>query len=212
MTSPLNHDTTVAYFQNNDNFGREIHFFQQEMAPLSTGQLAPNGNGNVFRAFRKAGLADLFAARGIDRVTISYVDNPLSHPLDPNLMQGEVAIQCIEREEGDHSMGVLVEREGKMEVVEYTEFDRSQKYKYAYSGQLGFDFAFFCQMGERELPLHWVEKAMDGTTVRKGEQFIFDCLPYAKKIHPVCVERATHYAPIKGPDSVEKARKSLVKR
>ncbi|MBX7066463.1 MAG: UTP--glucose-1-phosphate uridylyltransferase [Parachlamydiales bacterium] len=207
MTSPLNHDETVAYFK---KFDLEVFFFQQEMSPLKpTGELAPNGNGNVFRAFKKAGLDDLFAKRGINCVTINYVDNPLNRPLDPKLFENleEVAIQCIEREESDRSMGVLVEREGKIEVVEYTELDPAQTYKYAYSGQLAFDFSFFCKMGEKELPIHWVQKG----EVWKGEQFIFDCLKYAEKVRPVCVDRKTHYAPIKGPESVAKALKSLVK-
>lgn len=207
MTSPLNHDETVAYFKKNVDL--EVYFFQQEMMPMKpTGELAPNGNGNVFRAFKKAGLAELFAKRGIDCVTINYIDNPLNHPFEMTENLEEVAVQCILREESDRSMGVLVEREGKIEVLEYMELDPTQEYKYAYSGQLAFDFSFFCKMGEIDLPIHWVQKG----NVWKGEQFIFDCLKYAKKVLPVCVDRNTHYAPIKGPESVAKALKILVKK
>ncbi len=135
MTSPLNCRETVAYFERNAFFGREIHFFQQEMHPLldeekrPINQLAPNGNGSVFRSFVKAGLADLFAKRGIDLVSVSYVDNPLSLPFDPALIgyarerKADVVVQCIERSGLYPSMGALVEREGKLEVVEYTERD-----------------------------------------------------------------------------------------
>jgi hypothetical protein len=34
MTSPLNHDETVTYFQTNDNFHIQVHFFQQGMLPV----------------------------------------------------------------------------------------------------------------------------------------------------------------------------------
>ncbi|MBU6446996.1 MAG: UTP--glucose-1-phosphate uridylyltransferase, partial [Verrucomicrobia bacterium] len=220
MTSPLNHEATVAYFQKHHFFNLDIHFFQQEMAQTldehkqPTGPLAPNGNGSVFRSFVKAGLADKFAKRGIDCVTIHYIDNLLGRPLDPKLLEGleEVTIQCIQREKEDRSMGVLVEREGRFEIVEYTELDPTQEYPYAYSGGLGFDFAFFCKMGDVDLPLHWVQKSVNGQQVWVGEQFIFDCLKYAKKVRPVCVDRKTHYAPIKGRESVAKALNMLVKQ
>ncbi len=220
MTSPLNHEETLAYFQQNRNFDLDIHFFQQEMLPLldeekkPTGQLGPNGNGSVFSSFLKSGLAELFAKRRVECVTVSYVDNLLSQPLDPRLIEDleEIAVQCIPREEADKNMGVLVEREGKLEIVEYTELDASRKYKYAYSGQIAFDFSFFCKMGTLELPLHWVQKKMDGKTVWKGERFIFDCFQYAKKVSTILVDRKTHYAPIKSPESVEQFLNLVEKR
>lgn len=218
MTSPLNTQETVDYFKKNDFFGLEVHFFEQEMGEMldeekrPTGKFGPNGNGSVFRSFKKANLAELFQKRGVNCVTISYIDNPLSHPLDPGLIEnlGEVAVQCILREDSDHSMGVLVGKEGKMQVIEYTELDPEQKYKYAYSGQLAFDFSFFCKMGEKELPTHWIQKVVDGKKVWKGEQFIFDVFPFAEVSRLFCVDRKTHYAPIKGPESADHALKVLV--
>lgn len=217
MTSPLNHEETVAYFKKWDFFGLDVHFFLQEMGPLlnenkqHTGKLGPNGNGSVFDSFVKSGLAKHFAKRGTDAVTISYIDNPLSHPLDPtliaNLEQADIAVQCVERLPHDTSMGAVIENEGKTEVIEYTHLDPSKEYKYAYSGQLAFDFSFFCKMGEGEigLPVHWIQKKIGEQTVWKGEQFIFDVFKHAKRVSSFCVPRETHYAPIKGPESIEKA-------
>lgn len=215
MTSPLNHEATVSYFQKNSFFGLNVHFFQQEMMPLldeekkPIDQLAPNGNGNLFKAFIKAGLDKKFA--DVECVTISYVDNPLTNPLDKNLITplADITVQCVEREKGDHSMGVIVENEGKFEVVEYTELDPEKEYRYAYSGQLAMNFSFFCKMGQKDLPIHWVQKEVDGRVLWKGEEFIFDVFKYAKQIFPLCVDRKTHYAPIKGKESVEKALEVL---
>lgn len=208
MTSPLNHAETVAYFHKNHFFGLDIHFFQQEMIPIfdeqkqPTTEMGPSGNGSVFRSFVRAGLDKTFA--DTERVTINYVDNPLNRPLDEKLIQGkeDVVVQCIERTQEDLSMGVLVELEGKWQVVEYTELDPNQNYKYAYSGQIAFDFSFFCQMSNVELPIHWIYKKMAGKMVWKKETFLFDVFQYAKDIRLLCVEKQTHFAPIKGPKCV----------
>jgi UDP-N-acetylglucosamine/UDP-N-acetylgalactosamine diphosphorylase len=221
MTSPLNHEETVSYFKENGYFGLDVHFFQQEMGPVLDEEKrpidlkSPNGNGSVFRAFVNAGLADLFAKRGIDLVTVNYIDNPLSHPFDPALLmsqrlqQADVVVQCIERAPTDRSMGVLVENGEKIQIVEYTDLDPKKEYKYAYSGQLTFSLSFFMEMAKVELPVHWVRKTMDGLQVWKGEEFIFDVFPHAKKIRSLCVRRETHYAPIKGPESIERVQNLL---
>ncbi len=218
MTSPLNHEETVDYFQKNDFFGLKIHFFQQAMEPLldeaknPIGQMGPNGNGSVFASFVHAGLPYVF--QEFERVVISYIDNPLSNPLDLELTENDadVAVQCIERRKEDDSMGALIEREGTFEIVEYTDLDPAKEYPYAYSGQMAFDFSFFCRMGMIDLPIHWVKKKVDGKVVWKGEKFIFDVLKYAKKVQPVCVDRKTHYASIKGPESVIEAVKVLERK
>jgi UDP-N-acetylglucosamine pyrophosphorylase len=108
-------------------------------------------------------------------------------------------------------MGALIEKNGKARVLEYIDLDPSQEYKYAYSGQLAFDFSFFCKMGKMELPIHWVRKEMDGQTVWKGETFIFDVFSYARKVHPFYVNRKTHYAPIKGPQHIPAVQSALRK-
>lgn len=218
MTSPINHEETVAYFQKRGNFGLEVHFFQQEMVPLLDKEKrpmeikAPNGNGNVFRSFVSAGLGELFAKKGIDLLSVVYIENPLAEPFDPAMLsfkrieKADVIVQCIERKPTDSFMGVVVEKNGKIEIVEYTELDPSQEYKYAYSGALVFDLPFFCKMGEKELPLHWVRKKIpigpNAVEVWKGEQYIFDVLPFAKRalLYPSVREKV--YAPLKEAENI----------
>lgn len=221
MTSPLNHEETVAYFTKNHFFGLDISFFPQEMAPFLDEEKrplemkGPNGNGSVFRSFAKAGLGEVFAKKRVDLVTVSYIENPLAKPFDPAMIwyarkeQADATVQCIERVKTDQSMGVLVKKGGKMEVVEYTELDPAQEYKYAYSGQIAFTLPFFCRMAEIELPLHWVRKKVQDRWVWKGEQFIFDALAFASRVRAFEVPRATHYAPLKSLECVEEVQRQL---
>lgn len=220
MTSPLNHEETVAYFEKNHYFGLDVSFFQQEMEPLLDEKqarlelMAPNGNGSVFRSFVKGGWIERFRKKGIDVVTVTNVDNPLSDPFDKDLVaclrlkKADVVAQCIEKNPSEAKMGAILEKEGTIEVVEYTELNPDQKYRYAYSGQLAFSFPFFCRMAEVDLPLHWVKKIVGGKSVWKGEKFIFDVFPYGK-VHSFCVSEETHYAPLKGVDSMERVEQLL---
>jgi ADP-heptose:LPS heptosyltransferase len=219
MTSPLNHHETVAFFKKNHFFGREVHFFQQELQPLLDQEKrplptkGPDGNGSVFRSFVRSGLADLFAKKGIDLLTVTNIDNPLADPLDADLIsrvrakKADVAVQCIERTPLYPSMGVFVEKEKK--IVEYTDLDPSQEHKWAYSGQMAFDLCFFRKMAEVPLPLHWVRKKVENQWIWKGEQFIFDVLPFASRVEAVVAPCEKRYAPVKNADSVALIEKLL---
>lgn len=222
MTSPLNHEETVAFFQKNDHFGLDVHFFTQEMAPFLDDerrvlpQQGPNGNGSVFRSFEKAGLADLFAKKGVELLSVFHVENPLADPYDSALLQtarqekAEVTIRCIERTGEHRSMGALVEKGDKIEIVEYTELDSSREYKYAYSGQLVFDLKFFRKMADAALPLHWVRKQVGEQWVWKGEQFIFDVLPFASRVRAVCAPSESSYAPLKSKEHISQIEKRML--
>lgn len=221
MTSTLNHEETVAYFEKNDFFGLDVHFFQQEMEPFLDDEKrplamrGPKGNGNVFRSFVQAGLADVFEKRGIDLVTVSYIENPLAKPIDPGLIyqarkeEADATVQCIERLKSDEKMGALVEKGDKIEIIEYTELNPDQEYKYAYSGQIAFALPFFRKMAQKELPLHWVRKKMEDRWIWKGEQFIFDAFPFASRVRAFEVPRETHYAPVKDLESLKKVQERL---
>jgi ADP-heptose:LPS heptosyltransferase len=219
QVSTFNREETVAYFSKNQFFGLDIEFFEQEMVPYLDEEkkpleiLAPNGNGNVFRSLCKAALHEKFSRKGIEFISICYIDNPLAKPLDPVMLEmagtSDVVVQCVRRESTDLKMGALVEKEGKVEIVEYTELDSRRQYSHAYSGQMMFSLPFFVEMGKVDLPLHWVQKRVDGRLLWKGEQFIFDVLPFAKEAKVLQVPRKSHYAPIKDRDSVEKVIKQL---
>jgi ADP-heptose:LPS heptosyltransferase len=221
MTSPLNHEETLNYFGENRCFGLDVHFFQQEMAPFLDDEKkpiewkGPNGNGSVFRSFINAGLGEVFQKKGVDLVTVSYIENLFARPFDPLLIHrareagADATVQCIEWRETDRSMGVVLERGDRVEIAEYVALVPDQKYRYAYSGQIAFTLPFFCNMLEAQLPIHWVRKKVDNRWVWKGEKFVFDAFAFAKSVAIFEVPRETHYAPIKGPECIEPLKKRL---
>lgn len=217
MTSPLNHDETVAYFEKENYFGLEVYFFQQEMEPLLDGEKkitplnGPNGNGSVFRSFANRGLRQIFEKKGIEWLIVSNIENPLTDPADLSLValgqkeEADAVVQCIERAPSDRSMGVLVEKGEKIEIVEYTELDPKKEYRYAYTGQIAFAFPFFSRMADIDLPIHWVQKQ----SYWKGEKFIFDALPFASRVRALEVDREKRFAPLKGGDCIEAVERVL---
>ncbi len=212
MTSPLNHAETVSFFEKNSSFGREVYFFQQEMEAFldekkkPTTVLAPSGNGSVFRSFVRSGLFSLFQEKGVDLISVVPVENPLADPADQKLIgyarekRADVTIKCIEKQE---SMGVLVEREGKIEIEEYINLDPSLDYFLANTGMLAISMPFIEKAAQAELPFHLVKKQMPGTKKWgwKKEQFIFDVLPFGK-VAALCYQKDSCYAPIKNKESV----------
>jgi UDP-N-acetylglucosamine pyrophosphorylase len=238
MTSPSNHAETVRYFEESGFFGRNISFFQQSTLPLldadrlTCGIEGPDGNGSLYRSFVDARLADAWAQLGISTVTIIPVDNALANPLNPALLRvqeqsgSEVAICCIEREAPSEAMGVLIERSGKVEVLEYCDISSEQvgemepngklAYLYAYTGLVSMKLSFIYKAALIDLPLHWVQKTVihqgKSWSIWKGEKFLFDAFPFAKSTVVLCRPREACYAPLKtreGPHGIDAVEKAL---
>jgi UDP-N-acetylglucosamine/UDP-N-acetylgalactosamine diphosphorylase len=216
MTSPGNHAATVRFFKQHENFGREIYFFQQETLPflddegnaIASLPQAPNGNGGLFRAFARSSLVELFREKGIEAVSVIPIDNPLAHPADLRLFgqlqatQADVVVQCVLREDPKEALGALVEREGKIEIVEYFDLSSSATYFYSYTGTMVLSLSFLLSMQSYELPLHRVRKRPPGCAnyVWKQEKFIFDALPFANRTIALSYPRRLCYAPLKSLD------------
>lgn len=233
MTSPLNHQETVAYFERNRFFGLDIHFFTQEMGPLldeekrpieiRPGEIVqgPNGNGSIFRSFARSGLAAYFASKGIEIVSIVPVDNPLAHPFDPAFIayahetKADAVVKCIERRPDEMTLGVIGKKADRIEVVEYTEIpsEEMKRYRFANTGLLALRLSFMKKMGEIDLPVHWVQKKMQiGSgmiSVWKGERFIFDAFPYATRVEALLAPRESCYASLKTRESLQEVEKIL---
>lgn len=99
MTSPLNHDASVAFFEQHGYFGLDranVMFFPQGTLPsldIRTGAMLmaskhevatnPDGHGGSLRALHKSGaLADL-KRRGVEHISYFQVDNPIVRVVDP---------------------------------------------------------------------------------------------------------------------------------
>jgi UDP-N-acetylglucosamine pyrophosphorylase len=123
-----------------------------------------------------------------------------------------VTIRCIERDARYPSMGLLIEKGETVEIVEYTELQPNQEARFAYSGQLVFGLGFFRKMAEVDLPLHWVHKKIGQQWMWKGEQFIFDVLPFAARVRSVCAPCETSYAPLKSKEHIAQVEERLRRR
>ena len=99
MTSPLNHQQTVAFFADHDHFGLDptlVRFFPQGTMPSfdkATGRILlaepgvvatnPDGHGGAVRALHHSGALGNMQALGIEHISYFQVDNPHAHVADP---------------------------------------------------------------------------------------------------------------------------------
>jgi UDP-N-acetylglucosamine/UDP-N-acetylgalactosamine diphosphorylase len=238
MTSPVNHEETVQYFEKHQYFGKKISFFQQTTLPLLDENKRPcgiegaDGNGSFYRCFAESGILAAWSRQGVQIAAIMPVDNALADPLDLKHLSmhqdslSEVTIRCIERNSPEEAMGVLVDREGKLEVLEYCDIDSKLLYQverdgrptylYAYAGLISLNLSFIQRAALFDLPLHWVQKNVQhqGSShlLWKGEKFLFDAFPLAQSIAVLCSPREECYAPLKtkeGPNGIDAVERIL---
>ncbi|MBX9743941.1 MAG: UTP--glucose-1-phosphate uridylyltransferase [Chlamydiales bacterium] len=238
MTSPENHKETVQYFAQYQHGGKNITCFQQSTLPLLDENKLPcgiegaDGNGSFYRSFVAANLLGAWERQGVSEISLIPVDNCLADPLDPTFLSlhesssAEVTIRCIERSCPEEAMGVLIERQGKTEVLEYCEapadlFRKVQENKkldflYAYTGLVLLKTSFIKRVASLDLPLHWVQKTTfhQGREVHfwKGEKFLFDAFAFSRSTAVLCSARQECYAPLKakeGPNGIIAVEKAL---
>ncbi len=142
MTSVINHEATVAFFEKHGFFGLprdEVTFFSQGLMPAVDSQgkvllesrasiaLNPDGHGGSLRALVRNGCVDAMKQRGIDLVSYFQVDNPLVSCVDPaflgfHLLRGsEFSSKACLKERAGEKVGVFVQRGGRVEVLEYSD-------------------------------------------------------------------------------------------
>jgi len=260
MTSPANHAETVAFFEKHGFFDlprEDVRFFPQGTLPAfePSGRillderhrvaLAPDGHGGSLKAMAVEGALDDMHRRGAEIISYFQVDNPLVKPFDPlflglhRLTGSEMSVKIARKADDLERVGNVCLRDGKVTVVEYTEFPESVARSRNPDGTRTFDAgnlaihllntAFVRRVTERplSLPYRRAEKAVpcvDETGVRvepkkpnaiKLESFIFDVLPLAANPLVLEVDRAEEFSPVKnatGVDSLETAQRDLVRR
>lgn len=260
MTSDVNHDATVSFFEANDCFGLgrdSIAFFTQGMMPSVDAEgrvllaapdrlaLNPNGHGGTLLALRDAGQLARLRADGITTLYYFQVDNPLARIADPAfighhvLARAEMSSKVVAKTDPDEKVGIIVERDGTLGVIEYSDLDPETARRRDDDGTLSFDagniaihafdVAFLDRVtdGGLQLPYHRANKKVphldaDGRPVEptepnaiKFETFIFDALGLAARSATVMVDRAEEFSPVKnltGVDSADTARAHMVDR
>ena len=146
MTSPANHEDTVAYFERNDWFGLpagDVMFFSQGVLPAigfdgkllleskCSLALAPDGHGGSLKAlFVSGALADM-RHRGVEVVSYFQIDNPMVMPFDPLFIGlhvetgSEMATKVTPKAHDLERVGNVCMVDGKVTVIEYSELPES---------------------------------------------------------------------------------------
>jgi UDP-N-acetylglucosamine/UDP-N-acetylgalactosamine diphosphorylase len=147
MTSPENHESTIAFFEQHNQFGLErVRFFTQGQMPAidrSTGKLllaakdrlalSPDGHGGTVAALAARGpggrpsCLDELREQGVQTLFYFQVDNPLVRIADPSFIGlhrdagAELSFKVVERLSPDEKLGVVVAVEGRPQVIEYSD-------------------------------------------------------------------------------------------
>jgi UDP-N-acetylglucosamine/UDP-N-acetylgalactosamine diphosphorylase len=147
MTSPENHEATVRFFAEHDQFGLDrVRFFIQGRMPAvdrETGKvllaekggvaLSPDGHGGTLSALAAPGpdggpsCLDEMRARGVRTIFYFQVDNPLVEIADPAFLGihrqagAEMSFKVIEKLAPDEKLGVVVRVDGTPQVIEYSD-------------------------------------------------------------------------------------------
>ena len=259
MTSPHNHEKTLAFFKGHGDFGLEpgqAAFFSQSFLPFlnesgnlfledkSRVAMGPDGNGAALHILAASGLAHRWRAAGIEFIQFLFVDNPLADPYDLELagaccrLGDDIAVKCVDRGAADEKVGLIVSHQGRLRVVEYTEFplqewtalreDGTLRHRLANIGRYCFSLSFIERLVKEAplgtLPLHLAKKKAPVAS-RSGmpdwplepnswkfERYIFDVFPYAQRTHALVSPREECYAPLKnssGEHSIDSVQRAL---
>lgn len=142
MTSPINHEPTVAYFRDLGYFGldpQRVVFFQQGVMPSFDDDgkillaekhrvaLSPDGHGGSLLALAETGMLEDMADRGIDYISYFQVDNPLVYCVDPDFVglhaasRSEMSSKSVSKADDFERVGNFAMVDGRMSVIEYSD-------------------------------------------------------------------------------------------
>jgi UTP--glucose-1-phosphate uridylyltransferase len=182
MTSALTHDDVAARLRGEP----DVLVFRQRMLPRLTPELelardergapslAPAGHGDFFRALRESGVGAALAARGVQVVYFTNVDN-LAATLEPAVVGAHLALgkgMTVELTARRGPAGKLDAGAAPLRVggrVQLVEHVRPEEHRLISTNNIAFDLAAILA---RELPLPWraVRKTAAGRTVLQLEQ------------------------------------------
>ena len=258
MTSDATHDETIAFFRQHGCFGLnagDVRFFKQGTMPAvdrRTGNIllaekgaiamSPDGHGGMLDALHLSGCLDDMRRRGVELLYYHQVDNPTAIVCDPAflgfhiLRDSEMSTKVVAKRDASEKMGVVVDRGGKTQIVEYIDLPPSLARAVDEGGNLlhwagntaihVFSRKFLDRLvaENMRLPLPCSAKKVpflddagnvvvpETENAIKFERFIFDVLPCARSALVVEADRAREFNPVKnaeGNDSPETARAAM---
>ncbi len=258
MTSSTNDQATKEFFTRNDYFGlprEDIYFFSQRMIPTldAHGRLIldrknhifmnPDGHGGSLLALWRSGVLQKLQDRGTEILSYFQVDNALVRVIDPvfighHLMAGsEMSSKMVAKKDPDEKVGLFVQLNGGIRVIEYSELSGEQARIRDSQGRLRFragsiaihliDCAFVKRLtcGGFKLPFHLAFKkipCLDSHGERidpeqpngyKFETFVFDALADTDASVVMEIDRDEEFCPLKnaeGENSPETVRAKII--
>ena len=261
MTSPATHAETINFLKSQNYFGLsadDVFVFCQGTMPAvsidegkvlldskSSIALSPDGHGGMLAAMAKGTPSVLtqLRQRGIDYLCYNQVDNPLVRIGSPEflgyhiLSGSELTSQVIRKRSPSDKVGNIVEVDGRLYVIEYSDLPESVGKQTNPDGSLKIwagsiaVHVFNVELLDRvsrstvSLPFHYARKKVSFVDIQTGKQikpdkenaikferFIFDLLPSAKNAVVVEVDPPNHYAPLKNAPGSASDSPETVKR
>lgn len=248
MTSDVTHEASIQFLAEHHAFGLhpdDLIVFRQGTLPAidaATQQLllagpgevatCPDGHGGFVEAARKSGCFDDMSRRGIDVLFYGQMDNPLLVIADPELIgrhllsQADITTQVVKRANSTEKVGMFVERDSKVWVVEYSELPKDiatatddDGTPLFWAGNTGvhlFRVPFLKRIAASpgSLPVHRCRKQVacldsqghirrpDEPNAIKFERFVFDLMHHTDQTILVESDRGSTFAPVKNPESM----------
>ena len=245
MTSGPTRAPTEKFFQEHNYFGlpkENVIIFEQGVLPCISSEgkilmeskskvaVAPDGNGGIYQALVLSEARTDMRKRGIEHVHAYCVDNCLVKVADPVFIgyssskDVDIGTKVVRKRAANEPVGLIVEKNGKPDVVEYSEIDEEMaeakdtgdrlKFRAANIVNHYYSFRFLEAIEEwgHKLPHHVAKKKIpymdteSGETVKpekangiKLEQFVFDVFPFVPMDKFVCfeVDRKEEFSPLK---------------
>ena len=265
MTSPATHGETLGFLEKNDYFGLnkdDVFIFCQGTMPavsMENGKilldkkgsiaLSPDGHGGMLAAIAKKAdgggnsVLDRLRERGIEYLFYNQVDNPLVRICSPEflgyhiLSGSELTSQVIRKRFPTDKVGNIVEVDGRLYVIEYSDLPEEIARRTNSDGSLqiwagsiavhAFNVGLLDRASKNadSLPFHTARKKVSFVDLETGERrkpekenavkferFIFDLLPSASNAVVVEVDVPNHYAPLKNAPGSPSDSPETVKR
>ncbi len=181
MTSEINHDETLDFFDKNKYFNLDpsnIFFFQQQMIPGvdEKGKMFleqknriftnPNGHGGTLQALRHSGALEDLTRRGIEELFYFQVDNVLVQICDPVFLgyhiqaKTEMSSKVLAKRDPYEKVGVIGFLNGKLTVIEYSDLSPLEIEDRNLDGTLKFNAG---SIAIHIINRFFIEKLTDGT-------------------------------------------------
>lgn len=245
MTSGPTRAPTEKFFKDNNYFGlspENVIIFEQGVLPCISNEgkilmeskgkvaVAPDGNGGIYKALITSPVRSDMRKRGIEHIHAYCVDNCLVKVADPVFLgfsaskDVDIATKVVRKRAANESVGLIVQKDGKPDVVEYSEMNKEMaeakdtqdrlKFRAANIVNHYYSFKFLDSIEEwmDTLPHHVAKKKIPYLDTDSGEskkpekangvkleQFVFDVFPFLPMEKFACLEvdRKDEFSPLK---------------